>query len=46
MGTDVVGTGLPWVEAIAEAFEPHDFVTFHRSELPALSARHGHLVVD
>jgi len=45
MGTDVVGTGLPWVEAIAESFEPHGFVDFHRSELPALSARHGHLVV-
>jgi Phytanoyl-CoA dioxygenase (PhyH) len=45
VGTDVVGTGLPWVEAIAEAFEPHDFVTFHQSELPALSARHGHLVI-
>src|SRR5690348_6233353 len=45
MGTDVVGTGLPWVEAIAASFEPHGFVAFHRSELPALSARHGHLVV-
>ena len=45
MGTDVVGTGLPWVEAIAESFEPHGFVAFHQSELPALSARHGHLVV-
>ncbi len=45
MGTDVVGTGLPWVEAIAESFEPRDFVAFHRAELPALSAQHGHLVV-
>ncbi|HLM18514.1 MAG TPA: hypothetical protein VK549_11885, partial [Acidimicrobiia bacterium] len=45
MGTDVVGTGLPWVEAIAESFDAHDFVDFHRSELPALSACHGHLVV-
>jgi len=45
MGTDVVGTGLPWVEAVAESFEPLDFVTFHQSELPALSARHAHLVV-
>ena len=45
MGTDVVGTGLPWVEAIAESFEPHDFVPFHQSELPALSACHGHLVI-
>jgi ectoine hydroxylase-related dioxygenase (phytanoyl-CoA dioxygenase family) len=44
MGTDVVGTGLPWVEAIAESCEPHGFVAFHRSELPVLSARHGHLV--
>jgi len=46
MGTDVVGTGLPWVDAIAESFVPHGFVAFHQSELPALSARHGHLVVD
>ena len=45
MGTDVVGTGLPWIEAIAESFEPHDFLTFHRTELPAFSARNGHLVV-
>src|SRR4051794_2867948 len=44
MGTDVVGTGLPWVEAIAESFEPHRFVAFHLSELPARSAHHGHLV--
>ena len=44
MGTDVVGTGLPWVEAIAQSFEPHAFVAFHRAELPALSARNGHLV--
>jgi hypothetical protein len=45
MGTDVVGTGLPWVEAIAESFALRDFVAFHRSELPARSAEHGHLVV-
>ena len=45
MGTDVVGTGLPWVEAVADSFKPHRFVEFHRSALPALSARHGHLVV-
>jgi hypothetical protein len=46
MGTDVVGSGLPWVEAIARSFSPHPFVTFHRVELPALVARHGHLVVS
>jgi hypothetical protein len=46
MGTDVVGTGLPWVEAIAQSFEPHPFVAFHHVELPALVARHGHLVVS
>ena len=46
MGTDVAGTGLPWVEAIAQSFEPYSFVAFHRAELPALVAQHGHLVVD
>ena len=45
MGTDVVGTGLPWVDAIAESLVLRDFVAFHQSELPAFSARHGHLVV-
>jgi ectoine hydroxylase-related dioxygenase (phytanoyl-CoA dioxygenase family) len=45
VGTDVVGTGLPWIEAIAQAFAPHTFVGFHRHELPALVARHGGLVV-
>jgi hypothetical protein len=44
MGTDLIGSGLPWVDAIARAFEPHSFVRFHRVELPALVARHGHLV--
>jgi hypothetical protein len=44
MGTDVVGTGLPWVDAIAQSFARHPFVAFHRVELPALVARHGHLV--
>ena len=46
MATDVAGTGLPWVEAIAESFEPYSFVAFHGAELPALVARHGQLVVD
>ena len=30
MGTDVAGTGLPWVEAISRSFEPHPFAAFHR----------------
>jgi hypothetical protein len=46
MGTDVAGAGLPWVEAIAQSFEPHSFEPFHRTELPRLVARHGQLVVD
>jgi hypothetical protein len=46
MGTDVTGTGLPWVDAISEAFGRRSFVDFHRVELPALIARNGHLVVD
>jgi hypothetical protein len=46
MGTDVAGAGLPWVEAIAQSFEPYSFEAFHRAELRALAAEHGHLVVE
>jgi hypothetical protein len=46
MGTDVAGTALPWVDAIAQSFEPYSFVAFHRAELHALIAQHGHLVVE
>jgi len=46
VGTDVAGTGLPWVEAIALSFAPYSFVAFHRAELPALVAEHGRLVVE
>jgi hypothetical protein len=46
MATDVVGSGLPWVEAIAQSFEPYSFVEFHRVELPALIARNGHHVAE
>ena len=45
MGTDVAGSGLPWVEAIAQSFELHPFVAFHRVEMPTLVAKYGHLVV-
>jgi hypothetical protein len=43
MGTDVVGTGLPWVEAIADAFPHHSFADFHHRALPALVAKNGAL---
>jgi hypothetical protein len=46
MGTDVVGSGLPWVDAIAESFSHRSFVVFHEAELPELVARHGALVAD
>lgn len=46
MGTDVSGTGLPWVDAIAEAFPRHAFRAFHRSALPELLTRNGALVLD
>lgn len=46
MGTDAVGTGLPWVEAIAASFPPIAFTPFHREQLPALVATRGHLVTD
>jgi hypothetical protein len=45
MATDTVGSGLPWVEAIARSFEPYPFVEFHRDRLPALIARNGHRVL-
>lgn len=46
MGTDVIGSGLPWVDAITRAFAPYDFVELHRVQLPTLIERHGHLVAD
>ncbi|MBM3661103.1 MAG: hypothetical protein FJW95_16595 [Actinobacteria bacterium] len=46
MGTDVVGTGLPWVEAIAASFPEYAFVPFHEDELGRLVEAHGSLVVD
>ena len=46
MATDVAGTGLPWVDAIARSFEPYSVEVFHREELPELVARNGHLVAD
>src|SRR5690349_16317380 len=46
MGTDQVGTGLPWVEAIALTFPAISFGGFHRQELPALVAQRGALVAD
>jgi hypothetical protein len=45
VGTDTLGTGLPWVEAIAASFPHYSFVEFHTSELPALNARNGELLV-
>lgn len=44
MTTNAVGSGLPWVEAIARSFESSGFDSFHRERLPALVARHGPLV--
>src|SRR5690348_15118661 len=46
MGTDVLGTGLPWVDAIAGSFPPYSFAGFHRDALPALVERNGALVVE
>src|SRR5689334_4288744 len=46
MGTDTLGTGLPWVDAIARSFAPRPFADFHRRELPELVGRNGHLVAD
>jgi len=46
MGTDLLGTGLPWVDAIANSFPVTSFVEFHRRELPVLVERNGALVAD
>ena len=46
VGTDKLGTGLPWVEAIADSFPRYSCETFHTVELPALNAENGRLVVD
>jgi len=46
MGTDTAGTGLPWIDAVADSFRPYSFEPFHRTELPELVARYGHLVAE
>jgi hypothetical protein len=42
----MVGTGLPWVEAIADSFVPYSFRSFHQAELPDLVAHRGALVAQ
>jgi len=44
MPTDAIGSGLPWVDAIARSFDLISFADFHRVRLPKLVARHGALV--
>jgi hypothetical protein len=44
MPTDAIGSGLPWVDAIARSFETLSFVEFNRVRLPNLVERHGPLV--
>jgi ectoine hydroxylase-related dioxygenase (phytanoyl-CoA dioxygenase family) len=46
MGTDVLGTGLPWVEAIADSFASYSFRAFHQAQLPQLVAQRGALVAE
>jgi hypothetical protein len=46
MGTDTIGSGLPWVDAIAASFPHRDFREFHEVELPALVAARGALVSE
>jgi hypothetical protein len=43
MATIGDATTLPWVDEIADSFPRHHFEAFHRSELPRLIARNGHL---
>ena len=44
MPTDAFGSGLPWVETIVQSFQLHSFLDLHRTLLPVLIARNGHLV--
>ncbi len=44
MTADVSLNGLPWIDQIENSFEQHSFIEFHRSKLPQLIDRHGHLV--
>ena len=44
MATDAIGTGLPWVEAIADSFVPYSFIAFHTDELPRLAKARENLV--
>ena len=46
IGTDTLGTGLPWVERIAASFTQYSFVEFHKGQLPVLNARNKALVID
>jgi len=46
MPTDAVGSGLPWVDAIAASFPRYSFDAFHRDELPRLVGARGVLVVE
>ncbi|WP_406284957.1 phytanoyl-CoA dioxygenase family protein [Embleya sp. NBC_00896] len=46
MGADTTGTGLPWVEAIADSFPRHSFSQFHTVHLPALSTKHRDLFIN
>ena len=40
----MIGSGLPWVDAIAASFVPYSFGEFHRAELPRLAAERAALV--
>ncbi len=44
MATDVVGSGLPWIDEIGRAFPRHEFARFHRIALPRLIDARAHLV--
>ncbi|MCF2528719.1 phytanoyl-CoA dioxygenase family protein [Yinghuangia soli] len=46
MGADSTGSGLPWVEAIADSFPRYSFDRFHGLELGELNAQRAKLVVD
>ncbi len=46
MATDTQGTGLPWVEAIAESFPRQSFRMFHAIHLPACNSLRRDLVID
>jgi ectoine hydroxylase-related dioxygenase (phytanoyl-CoA dioxygenase family) len=46
MGSDMLGSALPWVDAIATSFPVVDIVRFHSDVLPGWARDRGDLITD